>query len=118
MRPDGEPQYISTIPEDDNIRRCPEQLLLLRLITTALYELARDKGISTELARRVQRQKKDARKWFADRSEDDTGLTFRNACDALGYNFDRLQRSILGMTAEQLRMLASKSKVFERERGN
>jgi len=118
MRPDGEPAKVEAIPEDDDIRRCPEQMLLLRMITTALYELARDKGIATELARSVMRQRKEAHRWFADRSEDDEGLTFRNACDALGYNFDRLQRSILGMTAEQLRILASKSKVFERERGN
>jgi len=118
MRPDGEPARLEALPEDDNIRRGPEQMLLLRMITTALYELARDKGIATELARKVTRQRKDARRWFADRSEDDDRLTFRGACDALGYNFDRLQRSILGMTAEQLRILASKSKVFERERGN
>jgi len=93
-------------------------MLLLRMITTALYELARVGGLDTELARRVLRQQKGARNWFADRAEYEDGLTFRNACDALGYNFDRLQRSILGMSTEQLRILASKSKVFERERGN
>jgi len=118
MRPDGEPSKLEAIPDDDNIRRSPEELLLLRLITTALYELARDKGINTEISRRVQRQKKDAHRWFSDSSEYEDRLTFRTACDALGYSFDRLQRSILGMTTEQLRMLASKSKVFERERGN
>ena len=118
MRPDGEPSRLEALPENDDIRRGPEQLLLLRLITTALYELARDNGADTELARRVQRQKKEALRWFRDRSEDDDRLSFRAACDALGYNFDRLQRSILGMTTEQLRILASKSKVFERERGN
>ena len=116
MFPDGEPQDITMWIENDRPRDPVEQLFL-HMIANALYDLAREGIISGTDAkyRKVaqKRQQRSARHWFAE-SNGATGLTFRMACDALGYDFLRFQRNVLKMTDKQLLLLVENIRVLQR----
>jgi len=116
MFPDGEPQDITMWIEYDRPRDPVEQLFL-HMITNALYDMAREANISGTDAKyrkiALKRQQRSARHWFAE-SNGATGLTFRMACDGLGYDFDRFQRNILKTTDKQLLFLVEKIRVLQR----
>jgi len=116
MLPNGEPHDITMWIEND-LPRDPVEQLFLHMISNALYDLAREGNTSGTDAKyrkiALKRIQRSARAWFSE-SNGATGLTFRMACDGLGYDFDRFQRNVLKMTDKQLLLLVEKIRVLQR----
>lgn len=117
MTPKGDLGFI-TIWEEGGTPRDPVEQLFIRMIAHSLCDLARlgsFSGTDAKYRERAQgRHQQAARKWFAE-SNGAKGLTFRMACQAIGTDFETLQRKILGMTSEQLEFLVKRIDAFKRE---
>jgi len=118
MKPNGDPEVIRVWEEGD-ISRDPVERLFLHMIANNLYDLARMgtlSGTDAKYKKMKQRQHRlAAHRWFSE-NNGAQGLTFRMACQAIGTDFDTLQRKILGLTANQLGILVKRISAFSREK--
>jgi len=114
VRTDGEPDNATMWVEDDPPRDCVEQLFI-RMISTALLDLAREgktNGADAKYRKiRQRKSKRTARNWFSTATG---AVTFQMACEGLGMDFDTMRRQVLGLSAEQVKILVERIRALER----